>query len=357
MTEFADRPYAMVAGAKRPRRSLRLSRLAVPAALIVAGVLAGLLAFDLYAPQPPAGVSTSTAKSVAIATARPYSRLLDPGYSLGAAPQALGRDAPLAAGFRPAFSQPEPRIEPGALSAKAEAAPELALPPLAQERATIVEMTHFPAPRPRDLRLPATPEPPRVATPQQPRRSSRTAALPAQSEDNRSFFEKLFGVQKPTGQALAYAAPQDEVIDASRGRRLSPMVAPPVTTAQATAIYDISARVVHMPNGDKLEAHSGLGEHMDDPRYVHLRMRGATPPHTYTLSMREQPFHGVRALRMNPVGGSRAIHGRDGLLTHSYLLGPRGDSNGCVSFRDYERFLQAYLRGEVKRLIVVASLS
>uniref|UniRef100_UPI0013D0B5EC tlde1 domain-containing protein n=1 Tax=Acinetobacter baumannii TaxID=470 RepID=UPI0013D0B5EC len=67
--------------------------------------------------------------------------------------------------------------------------------------------------------------------------------------------------------------------------------------------------------------------------------------------------HGVRALRLNPVGGSRAIHGRAGLLAHTYMLGPRGDSNGCISFKDYNRFLQAYLRGEVRRLIVVASAS
>lgn len=35
------------------------------------------------------------------------------------------------------------------------------------------------------------------------------------------------------------------------------------------------------------------------------------------------------------------------------MLGPNGDSNGCISFRNYDRFLQAYLRGEVKRLVVV----
>ena len=45
-----------------------------------------------------------------------------------------------------------------------------------------------------------------------------------------------------------------------------------------TAVYDISARAVYLPNGQKLEAHSGLGVKMDDPRYVHVRMRGATPP-------------------------------------------------------------------------------
>jgi hypothetical protein len=38
------------------------------------------------------------------------------------------------------------------------------------------------------------------------------------------------------------------------------------------------------------------------------------------------------------------------------MLGPNGDSNGCVSFRDYNKFLQAYRNGEVKRLIVVAKL-
>ena len=51
-----------------------------------------------------------------------------------------------------------------------------------------------------------------------------------------------------------------------------------------------------------------------------------------------------------------AIYGRAGLLAHTYLLGPRGDSNGCISFKDYDRFLQAFLRGDVKRIRVVASL-
>jgi hypothetical protein len=38
------------------------------------------------------------------------------------------------------------------------------------------------------------------------------------------------------------------------------------------------------------------------------------------------------------------------------MLGPNGDSNGCVSFRDYNAFLQAYRNGEIKRLAVVARL-
>jgi len=356
MREFADRPYETSAPRLR-RRSLKISRLVLPAALVAASALAGLVGFDLYAPPPATIEATSQRQPVALAAVSPYSRLLDPGYALGVVPPPLERGKPSAKNFRlsaPQLPAPPRPVESAAIS---EVAPrQLALPPLSVERPKVVETMRLPAPRPSDLRLPAEPERPRVATPQ-PQRRTKSATLPATPEDNRSFFEKLFGVQRSSGTALAYAAPQDDIVDAGRGRRLSPLLVPPTSTAQATAVYDISSRTVHMPNGDKLEAHSGLGEHMDDPRYAHLRMRGATPPHTYNLTMREAPFHGVRALRLNPVGGSGAIHGRDGLLAHTYLLGPNGDSNGCVSFKDYDKFLQAYLRGEVKRLIVVASRS
>ena len=36
---------------------------------------------------------------------------------------------------------------------------------------------------------------------------------------------------------------------------------------------------------------------------------------------------------------------RDGMLAHTYMLGPKGESNGCVSFRDYSKFLAAFRRG------------
>jgi hypothetical protein len=39
-----------------------------------------------------------------------------------------------------------------------------------------------------------------------------------------------------------------------------------------TAVYDIAARTVYMPNGRRLEAHSGLGL-MDDPSYVSAKGR------------------------------------------------------------------------------------
>jgi len=130
---------------------------------------------------------------------------------------------------------------------------------------------------------------------------------------------------------------------------------PPLEDDGRTAIYDITAQVVYLPSGRRLEAHSGLGGYMDSPRHVHLRMRGATPPNVYHLTLRERLFHGVRAIRLNPVDGGR-MYGRDGILAHSYMLGANGQSNGCVSFSNYPEFLNAYLRGEVTRLAVVERL-
>jgi len=122
-----------------------------------------------------------------------------------------------------------------------------------------------------------------------------------------------------------------------------------------TAVYDITGSVVYMPDGTKLEAHSGLGEKMDDPRHIRVRMRGPTPPNVYVLTEREALFHGVRAVRLNPVYEDK-MFGRDGMLAHTYMLGPNGQSNGCVSFKDYKKFLTAFLDGKVDKLVVVSDL-
>ena len=161
-----------------------------------------------------------------------------------------------------------------------------------------------------------------------------------------SIFDKLFGAS-PSGVSLAYATPGNVASDGSN-----------VTGGlydRQTAVYDISAHVVYMPDGTTLEAHSGLGSRLDDPNHVDERMHGATPPDVYDLRPRESLFHGVRALRLIPVDESK-VFGRSGLLAHTYMLGPNGDSNGCVSFKDYSAFLRAYESGKVKRLAVVAHL-
>ena len=160
-----------------------------------------------------------------------------------------------------------------------------------------------------------------------------------------------------TSLPLAYA-PTDSVKGSTMGSSLKGLTpkADPLADVSRTAIYDITARTVYLPNGRRLEAHSGLGDHMDDPRYVNVRMTGPTPPNVYELKMRESLFHGVRAIRLVPTDDSK-MHGRAGILAHSYMLGPSGQSNGCVSFSNYSAFLEAYQRGEVNRLVVVERLA
>jgi hypothetical protein len=127
---------------------------------------------------------------------------------------------------------------------------------------------------------------------------------------------------------------------------------PPEATGK-TAVYDISARTLFMPSGERLEAHSGLGSYLDDPDHVNERAKGPTPPNAYRLSMRESLFHGVQAIRMIPVDNGK-MYGRAGILAHPYMLGPDGSSNGCVSIHDYPKFLEAFQKGEIERLVVVS---
>jgi Protein of unknown function (DUF2778) len=184
--------------------------------------------------------------------------------------------------------------------------------------------------------------------------TTRNVAPPAAAAESaaerpgffKAIFEKLFG--KPAPTKLAYAASDDGALGGTTsmiGGRYD----------RFTAVYDISAHTVYMPDGRRLEAHSGLGSRLDDPRYPDEKMHGVTPPNVYDLELRQAPFHGVRALRMIPEDESKTF-GRTGLLAHTYMLGPNGDSNGCVSFKNYDAFLQAYLNHEIKRLAVVTSL-
>lgn len=134
----------------------------------------------------------------------------------------------------------------------------------------------------------------------------------------------------------------------------------PITTAlnipNSTAIYDISNHTVYLPNGEQLEAHSGLGSARDNPNLAHMRNRGPTPPNVYRLTMRETPFYGVRALRLNPINQG-LMHGRDGILAHTYLHGGNGQSSGCVAFKNYAAFLSAFKRGLINKIAVVARLT
>jgi len=272
-------------------------------------------------------------------------------------------------------------------------APQAAIAPPADSPApakrvgsSLVETVPLPPVRPALIGQSA---PPPSSAPSQP----NDKATPAVA-DNRSFFERLFGGGQPPASpppparpVPSPAAPQPSVAPTPVATAAPPPVAEPtvatvitgtqrngglgsvaaagtrsVTVAalpnadRFTAVYDLSAHIVYMPDGTRLEAHSGLGDKMDDPRFVNERLFGATPPNTYELSIREASFHGVEALRLTPVGAG-PLYGRAGLLAHPYMLGPNGDSNGCVSVKDYDAFLKAYKAGLIKRLVVVGSMN
>ncbi|MGB7977162.1 MAG: tlde1 domain-containing protein [Roseiarcus sp.] len=272
---------------------------------------------------------------------------------------------------------PLPRLE--AFPPSAPAIPQvgsLPLPP-ARDAPEIGETESFPLP---PARPPGFGGPTESAPERHPSRPDVAVARPAAQPDNRNVIEKLFGWAHASAPVVASttstrtAAIQPVVAEqrerdsaaAAGGLGRGPLFSFPSPFGNSapapvsgydhyTAVYDISARVVYLPDGTRLEAHSGLGQALDNPRFVAERAVGPTPPHVYELTLREGSFHGVQAIRLNPVGEG-GIYGRAGLLAHPFMLGPNGDSNGCVSFRDYAAFLRAYENGQVKKLAVVAKL-
>src|SRR5260370_256613 len=123
----------------------------------------------------------------------------------------------------------------------------------------------------------------------------------------------------PPSPRAAAAADARAPLPPPRPLEFEPPAKPATGYDGLTAVYDISAHTVYLPDGMRLEAHSGLGDRLDDPRYVDERDRGATPPGVYQLTLRESLFHGVQALRLNPVGGGFTFN-RVGLLAHPDML-------------------------------------
>jgi hypothetical protein len=284
-----------------------------------------------------APVASPAAATVVAKKPNNFAALMDPSRSMGGAPSTFQQrmdalERPSVASAAP--QQPAPVQQASLAPAAAQPALSVPLPPLrsaAIKPAKNVELARNAEPSLREIA-----------------QASKAMAVANAAQPKPTIFDKLFGRAKPT--VLAYAAP-DGGIGSDGGDTVKSGL-----YDRTTAVYDISAHTVYLPDGTKLEAHSGLGSRLDDPRYAHERMRGVTPPHIYDLKPREALFHGVPALRLNPVGGESAIYGRSGLLAHTYMLGPNGDSNGCVSFKDYNKFLQAYRNGDVKRLVVVAKV-
>jgi hypothetical protein len=370
MRDWGSKAYGQALPLRARSRSLRFPLVTV---LAMSAGLAGLATFALR--------DDKARMSGAQAGLAPGSSLLDPAFSLGPQPVTFAASRPLSADWQPSSGEEVASAAvPGrsmlalaSLRSDAVQAPSLVpqmtgpaplvtapLPMGRPEVALVAPATApLPAPRPADAPASVTPraaDQPQIAARRGPRATQAAVAPTAPAASGQSFFQRLFGNPRAAdGPELAYAPSAGTATDGpSLGARLGLGFNVAPRPPAGTAIFDIAARTVYLPNGERLEAQSGLGEKMNDVRFAHVRMEGPIPPHTYDLVEREAPFHGVRAIRLNPVGGSQAIHGRAGLLAHHYLMGPRGDSNGCLSIKDYERFLQAYLRGEIRRLVVVA---
>lgn len=263
-----------------------------------------------------------------------------------------------------AYADPSPTAAGALLDAMAAADPGLAVDAaeaLPQEEGLLPDDVPLPEPRPKLAKPkadePAAAKPDLAERPAEPEAEKpagkperRIAAKPAIDE---SVEEMIPGSRTPrgTGTKLAFAKPDDPAGERKGGGIFKNLFGP--KAGDGVAVYDISAQRVYMPDGTTLEAHSGIGKMADDPRYVHVKMNGPTPPHTYVLKMREKRFHGVEAIRMIPIDGKNK-HGRDGFLAHSYLLRSRlPQSHGCVAFKHYDRFLAAFKAGKVKKLVVV----
>jgi hypothetical protein len=268
--------------------------------------------------------------------------------------------------FNERFSASQPTgVASNAASAAPPEAPKLAETSKPVEAPKLAEAPKTREASPTQLALnvppPVAPAPPPHAAETKPAKSplrdmaqrAKAAVMSIATNEKQSIVEKLWG-KEPSHSLLAYASADASSITGSIGREQNPMLGGSPPYDRDTAVYDITAHTVYLPDGTKLEAHSGLGSNLDDPRSQKIRMRGVTPPHIYTLKPRESLFHGVAALRLTPVGGEDAIFGRDGLLAHTFMLGPNGDSNGCVSFRDYNAFLNAYRNQGIRKLAVVA---
>jgi hypothetical protein len=232
---------------------------------------------------------------------------------------------------------------------KIVSAPKLADAPKPRQAAPAQVAMNVPPPRPSEPNKTASESMLDLA------QRAKAAVMSIASGERVSITEKLWGKQEQRGSLLAFAS-ADASITGSIGKEQNPALGGAAPYGRDTAVYDISAHTVYLPDGSKLEAHSGLGDKLDDPSSAKIRMHGVTPPHIYELTPREALFHGVPALRLNPVGGEDSIYGRSGLLAHSFMLGPNGDSNGCVSFRDYNAFLNAYRNQGIKKLAVVARI-
>ena len=285
--------------------------------------LAAICSFGIWfvsPPSPPAESSIVVARAAVERPPAPVRAAVErppaPVRAIVQRPPALARAVANPFGGLVQFAAPAPALRRTDASANANAYGPLVasfpdLPPAAPDAALGPSRSLGPVSRPR-----TAPPPPRRPPPRSMRRCRPSERLLASTIGRRcrrrarpNSPRSNSPAPAATDKALAYAAPDTALATPAAPAKtsifsiFSPQPTRPAGYDDHTAVYDISARVLYMPNGAKIEAHSGLGEYMDDPNHVDEHLRGATPPDLYDLQPRESLFHGVAAIRLVPVGG------------------------------------------------------
>ena len=379
----------VLAAASRKKSSRKVLPQHFFASAAIAGLVLGcawtvytnIFAASVYPSMGSAAFDAPVVKGTAAVAARPAPPSFTEVFaSLPPPPRALSKPESDAASimFNERFAASAPQSEPSRVAAAppladvpqlAEAPKPVAAPKLAETSKAMVAPKLAEAPKTKQaagspqvaLNMPAAPAETKPAAKSSGNsvrdmaQRAKAAVMSIASGEKQNMVEKLWGKRELATSLLSFAS-ADASVTGSIPSTLAqnPMLGGSPPYDRQTAVYDVSAHTVYLPDGTRLEAHSGLGSRIDDPRFSHMRMVGVTPPHIYELKPREALFHGVPALRLTPIGGEDKIFGRVGLLAHTYMLGPNGDSNGCVSFKDYYAFLDAYRNKGIRRLAVLA---
>ena len=377
----------VLAAPSRKRSSRKVLSRHFFASAAIAGLVLGcvwtvytnIFAASVYPSMGSAAFDAPIAKRSDAVAARPTPPSFTEVFASLPPPRALSKPETDAASimFNERFAASAPQSEPSRVAAAppadaprlAEAPKPVTAPKLAETPKAIVAPKLTEAPKTKEaagseqvaLNTPAAPVEAKPAAKSSGNsirdmaQRAKAAVMSIASGERQNMVEKLWGKRESTTSLLSFAS-ADANVTGSIPSTLAqnPMLGGSPPYDRQTAVYDISAHMVYLPDGTRLEAHSGLGSRIDDPRSSHMRMVGVTPPHIYELKPREALFHGVPALRLTPIGGEDKIFGRVGLLAHTYMLGANGDSNGCVSFRDYYAFLNAYRNQGIRRLAVLA---
>ena len=219
-------------------------------------------------------------------------------------------------------------------------------------------VTNAPVPprRPAELRLSAIQTAPQAAL-RRPVAANTTSAVAPAVSDNRSLIEKMFD-QRPasgpqaSGPALAYAVPEGGVTGIAR----SVISGGQSGYNRRTAIYDISAHTVYLPNGATAGGAFGSRRRDRTIRASCMKECAGRRHQMFTSLLRANSFFmGFKRCVSNP--SARAIFSDAPDFWRILICScANGASNGCVSFKNYDAFLQAYQNGEIKHLAVVAHL-